>query len=36
MKHTTGDTGFEYNPKLLEAVAVFKLTATKLTCKAKL
>ena len=36
MKQTTGKTGFEYNPKMVEAVCVYKLTATKLTCKANL
>ena len=36
MKHATGKTGFEYNPKMLEAVGIFKLTATKLTCKGNL
>ena len=34
MEHTTGRSGFEYNPKMLENVGVYKLTATKLTCKA--
>ena len=36
MKHVTGTSGFEYNPKMLEHVAVYKLVATKLTCKANL
>ena len=34
MEHTTGRSGFEYNPKMLENVGIYKLTATKLTCKA--
>ena len=36
MKHTTGKSGFEYNPKMLEKLGIYKLTATKLTCKANL
>ena len=36
MKHATGKSGFEYNPKMLQHVGVYKLTATKLTCKANL
>ena len=36
MEHATGKTGFEYNPKMLEAVGIYKLTASKLTCKAHL
>ena len=36
MKQATGKTGFEFNQKMLEAVGIFKLTATKLTCKGKL
>ena len=36
MKHATGKSGFEYVPKMLEKVAIYKLTATKLTCKANL
>ena len=36
MEHATGENGFEYNQKMLEHVAIYKLTATKLTCKANL
>ena len=36
MEHATGKTGFEYNPKMIEAVGIYKLTASKLTCKARL
>ena len=36
MKQATGKTGFEFSQKMLEAVGIFKLTATKLTCKGKL
>ena len=36
MKHSTGKSGFEYAPKMLEKVGIYKLTATKLTCKANL
>ena len=36
MEHATGKTGFEYNPKMIEAVGIYKLTASKLTCKAHL
>ena len=36
MQHTTGKSGFEYNPKMLEHVGVYKLKANKLTCKANL
>ena len=31
MEHATGEKGFEYNQKMLEHVAIYKLTATKLT-----
>ena len=36
MEHATGKTGFEYNQKMLEALGIYKLTATKLTCKGNL
>ena len=36
MEHATGKAGFEYAQKMLEAVGIYKLTATKLTCKGKL
>ena len=36
MEHATGKTGFEYNPKMLEALGIYKLTATKLTFKGNL
>ena len=36
MKHNTGKSGFEYNPKMLERVGIYKITANKLTCKANL
>ena len=36
MEHATGKTGFEYNPKMIEALGIYKLTATKLTCKGNL
>ena len=33
MKHTTGKSGFEYIPRMVQNVAVYKLSVTKLTCK---
>ena len=36
MEHATGRPGFEYDPKMIEHVGIYKLTASKLTCKAKL
>ena len=36
MNHTTGKSGFEYKPRMIENVAVYKLTSTKLTCKGNL
>ena len=36
MKHTTGQSGFEYKQRMVENVAVYKLIANKLTCKGNL
>ena len=36
MQHSTGKTGFEYGQKMLEVLGIYKLTATKLTCKGNL
>lgn len=35
MKQTTSKSGWHYNKEMLEAVAVFRLDVTKLSCKAK-
>lgn len=35
MKQTTGRTEWEYQPKMLEAVAVYRLDVEKMSCKAK-
>ena len=29
MEHATGKTGFEYNPKMIEDIGIYKLNATK-------
>ena len=36
MKQTTGKTDFEYNPRMVQNVCVYMLSATKLTCKGHL
>ena len=36
MKQTTGKTDFEYNPRMIQNVCVYMLSATKLTCKGHL
>ena len=36
MKHTTGKSNFEYNPRMLENVQVYQLTVSKLSCKGNL
>ena len=36
MNHTTGKSGFEYKQRMIENVAIYKLTAEKLTCKGNL
>ena len=36
MNHTACKSGFEYKPRMVENVAVYKLTSTKLTCKGNL
>lgn len=35
MKQTTGKAEWEYQPKMLEAVAVYRLDVEKISCKAK-
>ena len=36
MKQTTGKTDFEYNPRMVQNVCVYMLSATKLACKGHL
>ena len=36
MKHVSGKTDFEYNPRMVQNVCVYMLIATKLTCKGNL
>ena len=36
MKNSTGKDGFEFNPKMVQNVAIYKLTVEKLTCKGNL
>ena len=36
MNQTTGKTDFEYNPRMVQNVCVYMLSATKLTCKGHL
>ena len=36
MKHSTKKSNFEYEPRMIQNVAVYKLTVTKLTCKGNL
>ena len=36
MNHLTGKTDFEYRPKAVENVSIYKLVTTKLTCKGNL
>lgn len=35
MKQTTGRTGWDYSPEMLDATAIFRLDAEKISCKAK-
>ena len=36
MRQTTGKKEFEYNPKMLQSVCVYKLSVSKMTCKGNL
>ena len=36
MKHSTGKSDFEYKKRMVENVAVYKLSVSKLTCKGNL
>ena len=36
MKHTTGKSTFEYNPRMVQNVAIYKLIVSKLSCKGHL
>ena len=36
MKQATGKTDFEYNPRMIQNVGVFKLSVSKMTCKGNL
>jgi nitroimidazol reductase NimA-like FMN-containing flavoprotein (pyridoxamine 5'-phosphate oxidase superfamily) len=35
MKQTTGRTGWDYSPDMLDATAIFRLDVEKMSCKAK-
>ena len=36
LKNTTGQSNFEYNPRMVENVAIYKLIVSKLSCKGNL